>query len=102
MDFGDMKDTASDEPLSLLGKVRFGLRLFGSILSFMALIGQILYQMKIPFTSHNLFDSYLAFLVLRIVVILVLTIVFLFKNLIKHKVDPNELENSEQRRAQCC
>lgn len=85
----DGKDDTADSSLSTLDKIRFGLRVIGSVVSFMALMGQILYQMKQAFSSHNLYDSYLAFIVLRIVIILVLTIVFLIVYLLKHKVDPS-------------
>ncbi len=68
----------------------------------MALIGQILYLMKRSFASHNLFDGYTAFIVFRIVVILVLSIVFFVKNLISHEVNTAELDGrSEKSKIQC-
>lgn len=81
----------------MLGQILLGFRIIGSILSFMALIGQILYLMKRSFASHNLFDGYTAFILFRIVVILVLSIVFFVKNLIRHEVNTAELDGRSEK-----
>lgn len=84
MSFDDVTDGSKS---SILDKIRFSFRVLGSILSLMNLLGLILYDMKHEFASHSLFDSFTAFVVLRICIILVLTLFFIFKNLVRHEVD---------------
>lgn len=62
-------------PWTVLEKFRFGMRLLGSVLSFMNLVGILLYGLKHQFSSWGLYNTYIAFTVLRILII-ILTAVY--------------------------
>ena len=88
MNFEDGDDaTSSFSKCTILDKIRFVSRLLGSLLSFMNLMGLILYAMKHQFSAWQLYDTFNAFLCLRIALILALTIFTMYKNLIRHKID---------------
>lgn len=77
---------------TILDKLRFVLRILGSILSFMNLCGLIFYAMKHEFASHTLFDSFTGFIVLRFGLIFVLTLFMFFKNVIRYRVDHHKTD----------
>lgn len=76
-----------EEGMTIIEKIRWLFRHLGGVLSFMTLVGQILYYQKEEFGSYSLYNSYLAFLLIRPILIILIGFFYIFKNLIRYRVD---------------
>lgn len=78
-----------------MDRIRFTVRFIGSILSFMNLMGILLYGLKHQFSSWNLYNTFIAFSVLRIILILLNSSYQLCKNLVCRKTVDEDIPNGQ-------
>lgn len=62
-------------------------------MSLLALTSQLLYFRKQEFSSKTLYDSYLGMLILRVLITLIISGIFLFKNFIRYTNDMLNVNN---------
>lgn len=62
--------------MPLFEQIKWGIKYTGCVISFMNLIGQIVYGMKSIFLTRSQYDSYQTFLVLRLIIIAIMGLYF--------------------------
>jgi hypothetical protein len=77
--------------MTLYDKLKFSFKFLGGVISYITLIYEFLNLSKSIFTSKVLYNSYEAFIILRVAIIMLISIFLYYRNFYKHPVIiPNE------------